>query len=71
MSNYRITKRNNKGLAGIMSLVLPGLGQVYTGRWIWAVFFFIFTPGFWLGTGGMLGWVFHIWAAYQAYNSCK
>ncbi len=65
------TQDRRQGLAALMSLVLPGVGQVYTGKWIWAVFFFIFTPGFWLGTGGMLGWTFHIWAAYLAWHSAK
>lgn len=32
------------------------------------LFWLIFTPGFWLGTGGFFGWVCHLIAAYTAYH---
>lgn len=72
MSMYKVVKsKSSPGVAAVMSLILPGVGQVYTGRWLWALFFFIFTPGFWLGTGGLLGWVFHLWSAWHAYRSSE
>lgn len=51
--------------------MLPGLGQIYNGQ-IWrAVFWFIVTPGLWIGTGGLLGWVCHVISATGAYRYAK
>jgi len=61
----------NQGFAALLSLLAPGIGQVYTGRWFMAIFFLIFTPGFWIGTGGTLGWIFHVWAAWHAWKAGK
>ena len=58
----------NPGTAAVMSFLLPGLGQLYNGQIIWAIIWFIITPGLWIGTGGLLGWVCHIISAYTAYN---
>ncbi|HET9986581.1 MAG TPA: DUF5683 domain-containing protein [Longimicrobiales bacterium] len=58
----------NPGTAAVLSAIIPGLGQLYNGT-IWrAVFWFIVTPGLWIGTGGLLGWICHVIAAYTAYN---
>jgi hypothetical protein len=35
------------------------------------VFWLIITPGFWIGSGGMLGWVCHLIAAYTAYKKAE
>jgi TM2 domain-containing membrane protein YozV len=59
---------SNQGTAAVLSAVLPGLGQIYNGRILWAIFWFIVTPGLWIGSGGLLGWVCHILAAWQAYS---
>ena len=59
-------KGNN--LAGLLSFIIPGVGQVYNGRWIWAVVWLLITPGLWIGTGGFMGWVCHFMSAYQAYT---
>ncbi len=61
----------NPGTAAVMSFILPGLGQIYNGQIWWAIFWFIITPGFWIGTGGLLGWVCHVISAYQAYAHAK
>ena len=61
----------NPGMAAVLSAILPGLGQIYNGRFLWGIFWLIITPGFWIGTGGMLGWVCHIIAAYQAYRQAE
>ena len=58
----------NPGLAAVLSLVVPGVGQIYNGHFLRGLFWLIVTPGFWLGTGGMLGWVCHIVSAYTAYG---
>jgi hypothetical protein len=31
----------------------------------------IITPGLWIGTGGLLGWVCHVIAAYTAYSYAR
>lgn len=36
------------------------------GDVLWGLFWLIITPGFWIGSGGFLGWVCHILAALQA-----
>jgi hypothetical protein len=52
----------------VLSVILPGAGQVYNGTFFRALFWFIVTPGLWIGSGGLLGWVCHIAAAYTAYR---
>ena len=47
----------NPGLAAVLSALLPGLGQIYNGQIWWAIFWFIVTPGLWIGSGGFLGWI--------------
>lgn len=56
------------GTAAVMSLVLPGVGQIYNGAFLRGIFWLIITPGFWIGSGGLLGWVCHLISAYTAYN---
>jgi TM2 domain-containing membrane protein YozV len=58
----------NPGTAAVLSFILPGLGQLYNGCFWRAVFWLIVTPGLWLGSGGMLGWVCHILAAFTAHR---
>jgi TM2 domain-containing membrane protein YozV len=58
--------RKEPATALILSFIIPGVGQLYTGRIGWAIFWFIVTPGLWIGSGGMLGWVAHIVSALQA-----
>ncbi|MGF1510156.1 MAG: hypothetical protein ACFB9M_11715 [Myxococcota bacterium] len=59
----------NPGVAAVLSFVVPGLGQVYNGNFLWALFWLIITPGFWLGSGGTLGWVCHFASAYFAHRA--
>jgi len=56
------------GNAAIMSLILPGVGQIYNGYFLRGIFWLIITPGFWIGSGGMLGWVCHLLSALTAYR---
>lgn len=65
------SRPKDAGLAAVFSLIVPGVGQFYAGRWGWGIFWLIFTPGFWFGTGGMLGWVCHILSAIQAHRMVK
>lgn len=54
-----------------MSFLLPGLGQLYNGHFLRGFFWLIVTPGLWIGSGGMLGWVCHLVSAYTAYNKAE
>lgn len=58
----------NAGLACVLSLILPGVGQFYNGDFLRGVFWLIVTPGLWIGSGGTLGWICHVLAAITAYR---
>lgn len=59
------------GTAFVLSLIVPGIGQFYTGHWGWGLFWLIVTPGFWIGSGGLLGWICHILSAMQAMGQAR
>jgi TM2 domain-containing membrane protein YozV len=61
-------EKHKPGVAAVLSLFVPGVGQIYNGDFLRGIFWLIITPGFWIGTGGLLGWVCHVIAAYTAYN---
>ena len=63
--------RKDPGLAAIFSLVLPGVGQVYNGEFLRALFWFVVTPGFWIGTGGVFGWICHLVSAWTAHRRAR
>ena len=63
-----IVQPRNPGLAAVLSLLIPGVGQIYNGDFLRGIFWLIVTPGFWIGTGGMFGWVCHVIASYTAYR---
>ncbi len=52
----------------MLSFLIPGLGQFYNGKFLRGLFWLILTPGIWIGTGGTLGWVCHVIAAYTAFS---
>ena len=58
----------NPGVAAVLSLIIPGVGQIYNGDFLRGIFWLIVTPGFWIGTGGLFGWVCHVIAAYTAHR---
>ncbi len=61
----------NPGTAAVLSVLIPGMGQLYNGK-IWrALFWFIVTPGLWIGSGGLLGWICHVISAITAYNYAR
>ncbi|MDP2309468.1 MAG: hypothetical protein Q8P18_25830 [Pseudomonadota bacterium] len=64
-------RSKDPGIGAVLSLVVPGVGQIYAGHWGWGIFWLIITPGFWIGSGGMLGWVCHLASAYQAHGQVK
>ncbi len=59
------------GLPAVLSLIIPGVGQLYNGRILAGILWLIITPGFWIGTGGTLGWICHIISAYTAYSYAR
>lgn len=56
------------GNAAVLSLIVPGVGQIYNGHFLRGIFWLIITPGFWIGTGGLLGWVCHLLSAFTAFR---
>ncbi len=58
-------------LAGILSLLIPGLGQIYNGRIIIGIIWLLLTGFSWIGSAGLLGWVIHLFAAWCAYSYAK
>ncbi|MGO9120403.1 MAG: hypothetical protein ACLQPD_22660 [Desulfomonilaceae bacterium] len=59
------------GTAAVLSLIIPGAGQIYNGDFLRGIFWLIVTPGLWIGSGGMLGWICHVIAAYTAHSRGK
>jgi TM2 domain-containing membrane protein YozV len=62
---------NRPGNAAVLSLIVPGVGQIYNGDFWRGIFWLVITPGFWITTGGTLGWVCHLVAAYTAYRRAQ
>ena len=58
-------------IAGLLSLVIPGLGQIYNGRVLAGILWFIFAVFLWPASGGLLGWIPHLIAAVCAYSYAK
>ena len=58
-------------LAGILSLLIPGVGQIYNGQILWGIVWLLLTGVSWIGSVGLLGWVVHLIAAYFAYTYAK
>jgi TM2 domain-containing membrane protein YozV len=65
------TTVRNPGVAAVLSAIIPGVGQFYNGRFLAGILWLIITPGLWIGTGGLLGWVCHVIAAYTAYTYAR
>ena len=56
------------GLSAVLSFFIPGAGQFYNGKFLRGIFWLLVTPGLWIGSGGTLGWICHVIAAYTAYD---
>jgi TM2 domain-containing membrane protein YozV len=61
----------NPGTAAVLSALIPGLGQFYNADWLRGIFWLIITPGMWIGTGGLLGWLCHVIAAITAHRRAR
>ena len=71
MSAQDVADVKNPGLAAAFSAVIPGIGQFYNGDFVRGIFWLIVTPGLWIGSGGMLGWICHVIAALTAYRRAR
>jgi len=61
----------NPWIAGILSLIIPGLGQIYNGRIIIGIIWLLVTGVSWIGSIGFMGWVVHLIAAWCAYSYAR
>ena len=61
----------NPVVAGILSLLIPGLGQIYNGRFIFAIIWMLVFGVSWIGSVGLFGWIIHIISAWCAYSYAK
>jgi TM2 domain-containing membrane protein YozV len=66
-----VAEPRNPGVAAVLSLVIPGVGQIYNGDFLRGIFWLIITPGFWIGTAGLFGWPFHLVAAFTAHRRAR
>ena len=55
------------GLAAVLSLIIPAVGQLYNGYILWP----IITPGFWIGTRGTPTPSAKNYLAYTAYSYAR
>jgi TM2 domain-containing membrane protein YozV len=62
---------SHAGVAAFFSLLIPGAGQIYNGKFLRGAFWLIVTPGLWIGSGGTLGWICHLISAWTAYGYAK
>jgi eukaryotic-like serine/threonine-protein kinase len=58
-------------IAALLSFVVPGFGQIYNRDYLRGIVWLIITPGFWIGSGGTVGWLFHLISAYTAYQRAR
>lgn len=66
-----MTPTKNPGVAAVLSLIIPGVGQFYNGDFLRGLFWLIVTPGLWIGSGGLLGWVCHVISAATAHHRAR
>jgi len=64
-------KMREPWIAGILSFLIPGVGQIYNGRIVAGIIWLVLTGVSWIGTAGTLGWVVHIISAWCAYSYAK
>jgi|SRR5580704_10939632 len=67
----RVREMRNPGVAAVLSFFIPGVGQIYNGKILRGIFWLIVTPGLWLATAGVFGWIFHLLSAFTAYHYAK
>ena len=53
-------------ISALVSLFIPGLGQLLQGRFLAAVLFFVGAAVLWFISIGTLGWIMHLWSCLNA-----
>ncbi len=59
---------DESGVSAVLSLFVPGVGQIYNGDYARGVFWLIAAPAAWVLTGGLFGWACHLIAAFTAHK---
>ncbi len=62
------SRGSDPGIAAVLSLLVPGVGQFYTGHFIWGLFWLILTGGSWIFTAGCFAFPCHVLASMQAFS---
>lgn len=57
--------------AGVLSLVMPGMGQLATGQPGRAIYFIVLTVIVWTISFALFGWVVHVCAALDAWHRAQ
>jgi TM2 domain-containing membrane protein YozV len=72
LSNWRYFGKMREPLvAGLLSLLIPGVGQIYNGRILVGIIWLVLTGVSWIGSAGLFGWVVHLISAWCAYSYAK
>ena len=58
-------------LAGILSLLIPGLGQIYNGRVVIGIIWMLVFGVSWIGSVGLFGLIIHVISGWCAYSYAK
>lgn len=58
-------------IAGLLSFLVPGVGQIYNERIIIGILWLLLTGVSWIGSAGTLGWIVHLIAAWCALSFAK
>ena len=63
-----MAKRGSTGnvVAALASFFIAGLGQLIQGRLLKAALMFVLAGVVWFVSFGTLGWLVHIWSAFDA-----
>ena len=59
------------GTAAVLSFLIPGIGQIYNGEILRGLFWLVVTPGLWIFSAGLLGWVCHLASAATAFRRAE
>ena len=65
-SRYSAEGSSGNVIAAVCSFFIPGLGQLVQGRAAKGLLHFVLAGVVWLASFGTLGWVMHLWSAYEA-----
>jgi len=57
--------------AGMLSLLIPGLGQIYNGRVLFGIVWMLLFGISWIGSVGLFGLIIHVISGWCAYSYAK